>query len=336
MPHAAMILYPEALATSLTLPAEILHAAGQMVAATRRGLSDAQTRFYATDAGESIQLTSGMRLQVDGSLDELTDCDLLVLPAIWRNPSRVTRRLPALRSLLHRMHAQGTAIVCVGTSSRFLAEAGLLDGKDATTHWHDFDRFEKAYPAVSLKRRHLITQSGQLYCVGSVNSIADFMVHYVSLTYGDRIARAIEAQFSPEARQAFETAAFLQQSPSAHHDALIREVQDHLQQHPGQPHTLEALAALSGLSTRSLTRRFKQATGETPLQYLANLRLRESQALLQHSDLSIAEVAWRCGYPSPSRFAQVFRRATDKSPRRFRELVRGKRFSDVNRIVTSA
>lgn len=329
MPRAAILLYPEALATSITLPVEILHAAGQMAGAMRRGESDVSVSFYSTTGHDAITLESGISLRVDGDLSALLHCDLLLLPAIWRHPRRVLKRLSELPPLIKKLHDQGSLICSVGSASSFLAEAGLLNGKAGTTHWHDFDRFQSAYPAVALKRRHLITQSGRLYCVGSVNSIADFMVHYVGRTYGDRIARAIEAQFSPEARQSFETAAFLQQSPSTHHDALVRELQDYLQQHLSEGHNLVSLAARSDLSTRSLTRRFKQATGETPMQYLATLRLREARALLQRSDLSIADIAWRCGFNSPSRFAQAFRSATDQSPRRYRELVRGKRFSDV-------
>ncbi len=327
MYRVACVLYPEALATSVTLPAEILRAAEQLSRRRRgRGL-DARVLFLGLDENREIALESGPRLALDGRITDLEDCDLLVLPAIWRHPRRVLRRFLPHLPLLERLHERGAVICSVGSASTLLAEAGLLNGQAATTHWQDFERFAATYPDVDLKRRHLITQSERIYCVGSVNSIADFMVHLLGQWYGEQIARAVEAQFSPEARQSFATAAFLQQSPESHHDALVRETQDRMESDPGGEHSLNSLAAGVGLSTRSLVRRFRDATGQSPSQYLRNLRLREAKALLLQSDLSVADIGWRCGYGSPSRFAQAFRAATDLSPREYRTAVRGKRFS---------
>lgn len=330
MPHAAVVLYPEALATSVTLPTEILHAAAQMARSRRHRQGTARIDILSIDSGDAIALDSGLRLAVDGRFDQLESCDLLILPAIWRHPRKVLKRFATQLPALRRLYAAGTSICSVGTGSNLLAESGLLDGRPATTHWKDFDSFALRYPRVDLKRRHLITQSDRLYCVGSVNSIADFMVHRLEAWYGENIARAVEAQFSPEVRQAFETAVFLQQSPSAHHDALVRLAQDHMQHAPAERHSVGSLAAQSGLSARSFARRFREATGSTPMRYLQSVRVREAKALLQHSDLNVADIAWRCGYSSPSRFAQSFRETTDMSPRAYRDAVRGKRFSDLS------
>jgi transcriptional regulator GlxA family with amidase domain len=327
MYEARCLLYPEALATSVTLPTEILHAAVQR-ARTRRGPAvAARVSFLGLGSAAQLRLDSGPTLALDGAFADLDRCDLLLLPAIWRHPRRVLSRMTPFLDQLRRLHESGTIICSVGSASSLLAEAGLLDGRAATTHWQDFDRFAAAYPRVQLKRRHLITQSDRLYCVGSVNSIADFMVHLLGEWYGESTARAVEAQFSPEARSAFAGAAFLQQSPGSHHDALVREAQDHMESQPGGVHSLASLAALTGLSERSLGRRFRQATGLSPMQFLRDLRLREARALLQYSDLDIAEIGEHCGFTSPSRFSQSFRSGTGLSPREYRTAVRGKRFA---------
>jgi len=325
--RAACYLYPEALASSVTLPAEILRAAAQLARARNRHSHGAQLRLLGDGDAGPLQLQSGLSLRTDGAIATLDRCDLLILPAIWRHPRRVLGRAASCLEVLRRVHASGGIICSVGSASSLLAEAGLLDERVATTHWQDFDRFAAAYPRVQLKRRHLITQSDRLYCVGSVNSIADFMVHLISRWYGDRVARSVEAQFSPEARQAFASAAFLQQAPGSHHDGLVRDAQDHMEAEPGAAHSLQSLARLVGLAPRSLGRRFRQATGQTPMQYLRDLRLREARSLLLHSDLAVAEVGERCGFGSASRFAQSFRSGTGLSPRAYRAAVRGKRFS---------
>ena len=274
-----------------------------------------------------LKLASGLTLKPDIAYQELPALDLLLLPAIWRHPQRVLSRCAPWLGLLRRLYDAGTTICSVGSASNLLAAAGLLDGRPATTHWHDFDRFARHYPRVILKRRHLITHSARLYCVGSVNSIADFMVHWVGLRYGEGIARSVEAQFSPEARQNFETATFLADAPEAHHDALVRGLQDHLRETLAEPQRLTDLARRSGLSPRSISRRFRQATGMSPMQYLRDQRLREARSLLKHSDLPVAEIAWRCGFSSPSRFTQAFQHDQGMSPRAWRTAVRGKRFS---------
>ena len=344
MHRVAILLYPEALATSVTLPAEILNAAAQMSrssARPARPLSVQLLRAIASSAARpgaahTLTLSAGLRMQVDGCFDQLQHCDLLILPAIWRHPRRVQRQCAACLPRIRRLYAQGAELCSVGTASHLLAAAGLLEGRPATTHWHDFQRFASAYPDVELKRRHLVTHSERIYCAGSVNSIADVMVHKVGQWYGARIARAIEAQFSPEARQPLDTAAFLAQSRGAHPDAAIREIQDYLQQNPGAAHSNSALAAMTGLSTRSFTRRFRQATGESPMRYLARLRIGEARALLQHTDLAVADIGWRSGFGSPSRFAQAFRQVTRLSPREYRAAVRGKRFGDSSALERAA
>lgn len=344
MYRVAILLYPEALATSVTLPAEILNAAAQMSrssARPARPLSVQLLRAIAPSAARAgaahtLTLSAGLRMQVDGCFEQVQHCDLLILPAIWRHPRRVQRQCAACLARIRQLYAQGAELCCVGTASHLLAAAGLLEGRPATTHWHDFERFASAYPDVELKRRHLITHSERIYCAGSVNSIADVMVHKVGQWYGARIARAIEAQFSPEARQPLDTAAFLAQSRGAHPDAAIREIQDYLQQNPGAAHSNSALAAMTGLSTRSFTRRFRQATGESPMRYLARLRIGEARALLQHTDLAVADIGWRSGFGSPSRFSQAFRQVTRLSPREYRAAVRGKRFGDSSALERAA
>ncbi|MEM6773734.1 MAG: helix-turn-helix domain-containing protein [Pseudomonadota bacterium] len=327
MYEVVCLLYPEALATSITLPAEILQAAAQLARTRRRLSPGTRVRLLSRNDHETLRLDSGLELRAQGPMGDLDHCDLLILPAIWRHPRRVLRQAEPLLRILRDVHRRGAIICSVGSSSSLLAEAGLLDGRVATTHWQDFERFERAYPRVQLKRRHLITQSENLYCVGSVNSIADFTVHLVGRWYGESVARTVEAQFSPEARQAFASAAFLQESPDSHHDALVREAQDLMEAEPAARHRLSYIARLVGLSERSLGRRFRQATGRSPMQYLRELRLKEARTLLQHSDLSIAEIGGRCGFSASSRFSVAFREGTGLSPSEYRAAVRGKRFA---------
>jgi transcriptional regulator GlxA family with amidase domain len=322
---AAAVLYPNALATSITLPMEILQAASQMASTGARGAPQVRYLLAGPDR-KRIKLGSGISLKADVAFDKLPPLDLLLLPAIWRNPLPTINGARPWLGLLPELASSGTRICSVGTGSCLLAEAGLLSGKPATTHWNYFEQFSRRYPDVALKTRHLITQSDNIYCVGSVNSIADLMVHIVKEWFGGRIARAVENQFSPEIRQTFGAAAYQNEADSSHHDEAVLEAQQWLQEHLPSPVSMAHLAAHLKLTPRTLNRRFKQATGMSPQAYLQSLRIAAAKDLLRHSNLSVGDIAWQLGLQDVSYFSQLFRRHSGISPLRYREAVRGKLF----------
>ena len=321
----AAVLYPDALATSVTLPLEIMKAASQMASVGARG-SEQVRLLVAGPNRKMMTLASGVTLKPDIGYAELPPVDLLLLPAIWRNPLPTVRQSESWRSRLRDLAATETRICSVGTGSCLLAEAGLLTGQPATTHWNYFEQFSRRYPDVLLKTRHLITQSGNIYCVGSVNSIADLMVHIVEEWFGSRIARAIENQFSPEIRRSFNAAAYQDEADSSHPDEIVVQAQQWLQENLSEAIVLGELAEGLGMSPRTLNRRFKQATGLSPQAYLQNLRVASAKDLLRHSNLSIGEIAWQVGLHDVSYFSQLFRKHSGMPPLRYREAVRGKLF----------
>jgi transcriptional regulator GlxA family with amidase domain len=322
---AAAILYPNALATSITLPMEILQAGSQMASVGSRGTPQVRFMLAAPDR-KMVTLGSGIAIKPDISFDELPPLDLLLLPAIWRNPVPTITGASAWLSLLQEQADAGTRICSVGTGSCLLAEAGLLAGKPATTHWNYFEQFSRRYPTVDLKTHHLITQSDNIYCVGSVNSIADLMVHIVEEWFGSRIAKAVENQFSPEIRQSFGAAAYQNEADSSHHDETVLEAQQWLQENLPSPVSMTALASHLKLGSRTLNRRFKKATGMSPQAYLQTLRIAAAKDLLKHSNLSVGDIAWQLGLQDVSYFSQLFRQHNGISPLRYREAVRGKLF----------
>ncbi|GAB3270872.1 GlxA family transcriptional regulator [Parahaliea aestuarii] len=325
---AAAALYPDALASSVTLPMEILQAASQMASVGERGRAQARFLLTAPDT-TPLRLASGIQLSPDIAFDQLPPLDLLILPAIWRNPLPTLKGASRWLAQLAAIAGQGTRICSVGTASCLLAEAGLLDGRPATTHWNYFDRFARRYPRVQLKTRHLITQSDNIYCVGSVNSIADLMVHIVEGWFGTRVARAVEQQFSPEIRRSFRAAAYQDSTRSSHHDETVIQAQQYLQDNLASGGRLEDLARQLDISPRTLSRRFRIATGYSTQQYLNSLRLATARDLLRRSNLSIAEICWQLGLQDVSYFARLFRQHHGVSPMRYREAARGKLFDPV-------
>jgi transcriptional regulator GlxA family with amidase domain len=277
--------------------------------------------------GAAVNHSGGIAIKPSCHYQQLHDIDLLILPALWRNPIPVVRRHQEISQLLKQADAGNTQILSVGTSSCFLAAAGLLDHKPATTHWYFMDAFAEHYPKVKLQRRHLITRSDNLYCVGSVNSVADLMIYFIEQFYSADIAREVESHFSPEIRRGYEEQSFTAGKVSSHGDESIIQAQQWLQDNYRQPLNSQQLAAICGLTVRSFNRRFKAATERTPGQYLAQQRLRVAKELLRESNLAVAEIAYQVGYQDGSHFSRLFKKLLGQTPKQYRDTVRGKLFS---------
>ncbi len=330
MKRVVAALYPRTLATSLALPMDVLNAAGQAASLEQPDNERGRNQLSFHLAGitdEPVAIVGGLKIAPDIGLAEVEPCDMLLLPGLWRNPQPVVRSQQDWLDLLPRLAANGTTICSVGTASCFLAECGLLDGIAATTHWNYFSEFERRYPQVQLKKRHLITQSDNIYCAGSVNSGADLMIHLVEEWFGQRIARAVESQFSPEIRRPFRAHAYQSLDESAHHDELVLAAQQWLQDQLHQEISIGELAEHLQCSTRTLNRRFRSATGQTPSVYLRSHRLVAARELLRTTNLSVGEVAFRVGLHDVSYFTSLFQKAVGMTPAKYRRSVRGKLFS---------
>ncbi|ASP39509.1 AraC family transcriptional regulator [Bacterioplanes sanyensis] len=324
--HVSLLALPKMLSSSIAIPMEMLEAARARLLLQRAGDSDFTIELVARQR-EPMTMLGGFPLQPHKACSEVEHTDLIVVPALWRNPRPVVKHEDSVVRWLRQRYLQGASIVAVGTGVCMVAAAGLLDGQVATTHWHYLDAFARDYPRVKLQRERLLTQAGRIYCAASVNSGADMMVHLLAMLYGKPLALAIEQQFSPEVRNPLDKGVFHDDQYSRHADEAIAHAQSWLRQNMLKPLQLELLAAQVGLSERQLERRFKQVTELTPGQYLQRLRCDQACELLQHSNLSVADIASATGFSDSSHLGRVFRRWLQQTPGQYRQKVRLKLFS---------
>jgi transcriptional regulator GlxA family with amidase domain len=277
--------------------------------------------------GTEVSTASGLTLKLSGEPEQIEHTDLLIVPALWRNPLTTLRQQRALLPWLQQLAQRQARLCAVGTGSFLLAEAGLLDHRPATTHWFYFEQFAQRYPRVQLQRRHLLTEANGIFCAGSINSVADLTIHFIELFYGRQLARKVEAQFSPEIRRPFEQHLYSAGNADVHGDELVAQAQDILRAHHAEPLRIPTLAHTLGLSMRSLNRRFQQAIGTSPTVYLQQQRINSARDLLRTSNLTIAEVALAVGYTDSGYFCRLFKESMKQTPREYRQSVRGKLFS---------
>jgi len=328
MINVTVLLLDKMLATSATLPTELLVAANTQARALRCKKKQHKpfSITFASMDGEAVSTQSGLKLSADCAIQQAPQADIIYLPALWRNPEPTLRTNSEAIPWLKSQFKKGSLLAGVGTSCWFLAEAGLLEGLPATTHWYYFDQFQKRYPNVLLKRNHFITQAGNIYCTGSVNSLADLTVQFIRRYFNDTIASHVERHFFHEIRRAYDSSHAFLESNSAHPDEDIVQTQLWLQLNYSIEVRLSELAEQFGMSTRTFNRRFKAATGTTPLHYLQDIRLNTATDLLKNTNLSVNESMYRVGYQDGAYFTKLFKQKFSVTPSQYRTTVRAKLF----------
>jgi transcriptional regulator GlxA family with amidase domain len=324
--HVTILALEQMLGSSAANPMEMLEAARARLKVNRANNADFKIDIAAPEM-KSLSLLGGFQVRPNCVLSEIEATDLIVVPALWRNPANTIRNhkdttIPWLRN----QYLTGASIMAVGTGVSLVAEAGILDGKAATTHWHYLEQFAREYPRVNLQTKHLLTQSGRIYCAASVSSAADMMVHWLGLVFGKDLSLQVEQQFSPEVRNTFETKVFHAEMGNQHPDEEVANVQRWLQQNLSTGLNVTALSRQAGLSTRQLSRRFKSVCGKTLGQYQQYLRCLEAKDLLKNTDMAVADIGMALGYSDISHFGRIFHRHFEQSPKAYRDKVRHKLF----------
>lgn len=325
MKHLTLLAINQMLSSSVAIPLEMLEATRALLKTQRDSRANFEVAVGAQNL-EPLTMLGGFQIRPTHCLTDIEHTDLIVVPALWRNPKPQLQKQQQAIAWLTKQYQQGASVIAIGTGVCLLAEAGILDGKPATTHWHYLAQFERDYPQVELQKNYLLTQAGRIYCAASVNSGADLMVHFISTQFGRELALKVEQQFSPEVRQAYENKVFYADKEHQHPDEAIALVQTWMQQNLQHPFNLQQLAELADVSPRQFNRRFKEVVGKTPNQYQQQLRCINAKELLQHTNLAVGDIAAMVGYADASYFSRIFYKQTGQTPVEFRQKVRSKLF----------
>lgn len=279
----------------------------------------ADFKVCATEPGTFLTST-GFDIAVRHGLSVLDEADTIIVPS-WRDPAE---KPPApLLAALNSAHTRGAKIVGLCLGAYVLAEAGLLDGRTATTHWEYVADFSERYPKVKLDPNVLYVEDrGVVTSAGTAAGI-DCCLYLLRQRHGSTIASHVARRLVvPSHRQGRQAQLITQPIPENRTNARLSEICDWVRQNLQLPHTLESLAERAAISRRTFTRQFKQMTGASFLGWLLNERLNHAQRLLESTDASIANVAEKAGFGSPEALRLHFRRQFDMSPREWRRRFR--------------
>ncbi len=265
----------------------------------------------------------------------LTDCpqpDIICVPDLLIPPEQsLDGRYDHQLSWLRSCYANGATIAATGSATMLLAEAHLLDGLEATTHWEYVRTMRLRYPAVKLRTGRALMVAGddqRLVMAGGGTSWVDLVLFLIARVAGVQVAMQVARRnlidWHDIGQQPFARLARSRQVD----DARIAHCQSWIATNYQEPSPVITMVRLSGMPERSFKRRFQQTTGMAPLEYVHALRLEEAKRRLESGNESIETIARQVGYEDAGFFSRLFRRNVHLTPAQYR-----RRFSALRRSL---
>lgn len=310
----------DGLSSTAIMPMEIFHSAGALwhVLQDEPCETPAFRVRTASIDGAPVRSPYGLGIAPEASLDEITSSDIVIVSTsglLW-NEKLIENS--ALTPWLRRHYDRGAYVAGVCMGAAYLAEAGLLDGRMATTHWAVCDQFAVRWPQVNWRPDLLVTEEARVLCSGGVYAAIDISLYLVEKLCGHEVAvQCAKALLLPMPRTHQAGYAVLPLSPP-HGDERIRAAETYMQSAFREDVTTEDLANRAGLGLRTFARRFKAATGRLPSTYLQAVRIEHAKAILEHEGAPIQTVSSAVGYDDVTFFRSLFKRETGMTPAEYR------------------
>lgn len=305
-----------AMASSVVVAKELLHKAA--TEAARAGAGERDEVVLASLGGEPVDCGAGLRLGVDRAIGDIHDCALVWVAGYWTELVAGAEQNRAVLPWLRARHARGAELVGHGPGAFLLAEAGLLAGRLATIYRAQARAFRQLHPEVDLQPQRAITDAGGIYCAVGLDSGRDLLVTLIERRYGPSTAASIAAWALNDSQRAYRSACSAFDGQRYHGDDDVLKIQDWLEGNHREVTGIEDLAFRFAMSTRTLARRFRAATGDSPSEYLRRIRVEAAKDLLRNSQLTVAEIAADVGYRDIGAFYDSFTKQTGQRPGAFR------------------
>jgi transcriptional regulator GlxA family with amidase domain len=271
---------------------------------------------------EPLSVVNGVSVRPEATIEEIGQPDVICLPEVSVDPHDACVGLFDREiEWLKRCHARGAILASACSGALLFAEAGLLDGHDATTHWAFCDPISRRHPRIRMRPQSALVVSGEgqrLIMAGGGASWADLALYLIarlaSVEHAMQTARINVIDWHAIGQQPF---AHLARSRQVE-DAVIARCQVWIAEHYHEPAPVAAMVRQSQLPERTFKRRFEKATGLSPLEYVHTLRLEEAKQMLEAGDAPIEAIANAVGYEDAGFFGRLFKRKVNLSPAHYR------------------
>lgn len=267
---------------------------------------------------EPIVMQAGITAQPDAVAHELSAPDIVVIPGL---DDALATSLAANRDWtqwLAKWSSCGSRVATSCTGAFLAAEAGLLDGRQATTHWIAAEEFRHRYPGVDLVVDQMIVDTGDVITSGGATTFLNLVIYLLERFGGHaRAVRAAQVMLvDGDRRSQLPYIAF--GSARAHRDDTVHAAQEFMERRLASRVSIDDVARQVAVSVRTLSRRFHAATGRTPTEYLSDARLSAARRFLETRQMSVTEIRQTVGYHDAAAFGRAFRKAVGMTPSDYR------------------
>ncbi|MCP3803953.1 helix-turn-helix domain-containing protein [Allokutzneria sp. A3M-2-11 16] len=274
-----------------------------------------------SEAGAGSEVDTGFYgVRAPWGLEGLSTADTIIVPG--RNDATIPLAEPVAEALREALDA-GTRIASVCAGAFVLAQAGVLDGLRATTHWLGTAILARQYPEISVDPNVLYVDNGQVLTSAGAAAGLDMCLHMIRNDHGSAVAAGAARTMVMPLERAGGQAQFIVHEPPTPDGATLEPLLRWLEENMTRELSLEDIAVRAAMSARTLNRRFREQTGTTPLQWLHRARLRRAQYLLETTAHPVERIAAEVGFGSTTTFRDRFKRLVGTSPHAYRRAFRG-------------
>lgn len=293
--------------------------AGEVFAEANRFGADYRLKIASVD-GRDVTTSIGTRLGVTDALSSIESADTVLVAGSDDLPRRAID--PELIAAIRSLSARTRRMASICTGSFVLAQAGLLDGRRATTHWHDARLLARAFRDVTVEPDAIFVRDGDVFTSAGISSGIDLALALVEMDHGTELVRDVARWLVVYLKRAGGQSQFsvlVEADPPP--QSPLRAVIDAVAADPAANHSVKSLAALASLSTRQLTRLFQSELGMSPARYVELVRIDFARNALE-SGRSVTETAGMAGFGSIETLRRVFVSHLGISPKAYRDRFR--------------
>ncbi len=254
----------------------------------------------------------GISISAGKSIKVVDSADTIVIPG-W-TPSEAP---PQLIRKLQNAYDRGARLVTICSGAMLLGEAGLLDGRQVTTHWRHTDKLQARFPNAEVVPDVLYVEDGQIFTSAGSAAGIDLCLYIVRQDYGSKVVNSVARRLVLPAHRSGGQAQYISKPVTTERDSLS-PLMDWVLENLDQRHSVTSLARRANCSDRSLLRRFKATTGQTPMQWLTEQRINRAKELLETSTATITEIVEQSGFNTAETLRHHFRANVGVSPMVYR------------------
>lgn len=319
MLDVTVVLLDDGLSSTAIMPVEIFHSAGRLWNALHDSPAEPGFRVRTVSLdGEAVRSPYGLMIAPEAAIDDVAHTDVVIVPTSGLELDVKFVENSALLPWLRRHYDQGALLVGVCMGAAYLAEAGLLDGRLATTHWAVCDRLAARYPQVRWRPDMFVTEDSRVLCSGGVSGSIDVSLYLIEKLCGHEIAVQTAKSLLLPMPRLHQTGYAMLPVSQPHDDERIRGVEAYLQANFHRDLPIQRLADRAGLGLRTFARHFKAATGKLPATYLQALRVEAAKAMLERDGTPVQSISAAVGYDDVTFFRSVFKRFAGMTPAEYR------------------